>query len=496
MATNYVDDLMVNMSDTGMTPDLQQLVYDDAARMSDLGVGNDRERNLLFYLDNFCDDLCHEFGYPKIGDRKNVVSVSFKNLKSTNDIDLTKIREAVFMALKQLFKHKLAYPNTMGVHESNAKTRRDVNKWVKALGEIYASMRGGESREDASKRIMEEWTPMEKLDFRAWSKYYEAKDHEKYGVTVTAAPLEVPTLAPRVMPPLETLTPKAVKQKKEKTQRDIKEALISRFNAAERLLYKFRLALTTSSYNRLHQALSDLKREVMMVNTASMISDCIIRTANIWERGGFSEGAEVLKKIAAPPGDLASQIDQALSGREYDSKPDADLASEELGGLGDMGGESMPPPEEMEGMEPPAGAGDELPASEEPPSVTEEEPIEQEPIEEPKDDDNPFSGKTVQDVLEVLEPLSRELSERRFVRGLAKADMMLDSMNIASHFPELGEAIAKALELNIYVGTRLNKVVEKLKGGLKEEKTAPPNVDLEELTEKKPIEEEVFEVKE
>jgi hypothetical protein len=163
----------------------------------------------------------------------------------------------------------------------------------------------------------------------------------------------------------------------------------------------------------------------------------------------------------------------------------------------------MPPPGElegMEGMEAPAGAAEELPPPEEPPK-----PPKKEKKEEPKmdEEENPFAGKTVQDVLEILEPLSKQLSERQFVRSLSKADMILDSLNIASHFPELGEATAKALELNIYVGTRISKVVEKLKGGLKEEKEkeekpSPPSVELEELTGEKPggVEEEAFEVAE
>jgi hypothetical protein len=97
--------------------------------------------------------------------------------------------------------------------------------------------------------------------------------------------------------------------------------------------------------------------------------------------------------------------------------------------------------------------------------------------------DNPYVGKTIQDVVDILEPAAQQLSERKDVRELTKADMMLDALSVASHFPELGEAIAKMIESTIYVHTRLEKVISKLKGGLREEQeeTAAPVVEMEEL---------------
>ena len=164
---------------------------------------------------------------------------------------------------------------------------------------------------------------------------------------------------------------------------------------------------------------------------------------------------------------------------------------EEMGAPGGEGpgGEPPPPPGEDPGA-PPAGVEEPLPPPEEPPG----------PPEEKAPKDNPYASATVQDVLEVLEPLSQKLREREFIRDLSKVDMMLDALNIASHFPELGEAQAKALELNIYVGTRVERVISKLKGGLKEEETeeepTPPGVEMEELGGGKGPEETAFEVTE
>jgi len=109
-------------------------------------------------------------------------------------------------------------------------------------------------------------------------------------------------------------------------------------------------------------------------------------------------------------------------------------------------------------------------------------------------------------VLDVLEPVSQRLKEREEARELSKVDMMLDSMNIAGHFPELAEAISRLLENNTYVGIRLEKIIGKLKSGLKEngEPKNPevPSIDMNELSAPanpeslNPKEKELFEVSE
>jgi hypothetical protein len=149
---------------------------------------------------------------------------------------------------------------------------------------------------------------------------------------------------------------------------------------------------------------------------------------------------------------------------------------------------------------PPAGVGEELPSPPPPPEAKPE--IEGPKIEGKTDiNENPYVGKTIQDVLGVLEHTAQQLSERKTVRELTKADMMLDALNIASHFPELGEAIAKMMESTNYVHTRLEKIIGKLQGGLKddvkEKEPEAPVVEMEELTKPSaPKEQEMFEVSE
>lgn len=500
--TNYVDDLVCQLSEDGLTQDLRDLMYDDAQLLSDLGVNDDRQRNLAFYLENFCDDLCEEFGY-QIKDKRPIIMQSYSYLMDADDVDLTKIRAAVLKTLRGLSKKKVAYPNTTGVSEVNVKPERDVGQWIGVLGQIYEAIRSGENRENAFIRLTKEWSPMEKRDFEAWARYYEKGDHEKYNIKTASNPSWYPiSLMDEgdVDPELPVEKPRM----KEKTPDDFKKSLLSRLNSAERLLYNFVNVWPNDVYSRLHQGLSDLKREIMMMRTTSSMRDRIIRTASIWERTGFVEGAQELMKIAQPPtGDITTEIEKALTGREFEGEKEKGGDESPVPGGEEMPPlEEVPPPGEEAGMEgspaeesagPPAGVEEPLPPAEEPPGGPP-------PEESGMGKDNPYASASVQDVLEVLEPLSQKLREREFIRDLSKVDMMLDALNIASHFPELGEAQAKALELNIYVGTRVERVISKLKGGLKEEgeeeeeKPPPPDVEMGELS--KGPEETAFEVTE
>lgn len=506
-ASNYADDMLVGIPDSGMTDDLWQLAYDDARKLGKLSVRNSRERNLLFHLEHFADDLCREFGYPELDskDKDRVINAAFGMLRNKKDVGIADMREALFWILESMFVRKVAYPNINGVNGTNRRPQRDVEKWVKALGDLYAMMQTGQERESATKQVLEGWDPMEKTDFEAWARYYEKGDQEKYRIRREAAAATIPSFQ---MPKAEkqegalgeTELPKGRPgpgrpRQTQRTPEDIRQAILSRLNSADKLLQEFQRVFPTSDFKTMYDYLATLKSQVTTLKTRASMVDCIIRTAGQWDRSGFSEGATYLRKIAQEPGgDIASQIEKALTGREYESKEEAPPPPAEgmppmegmppppPGGEAGMppppegeagmpppppeGGAGMPPPPE-EGA-PPAGAGEELPPMEPPPPA----PEAPEGAKPPKD--NPFAGSTVQDVLEILEPMVQRLKAREEFRELSRVDMMLDALNIASHFPELTEAVSHLLETSNYVVIRLDKMVSKLKGGLKEEPEAKP----------------------
>lgn len=508
--TNYVDDILTNMSIEGMTEELWQMAYDDFENIGKLKINDEKERNLYFYLDHFYDDLCQEFGF-KIDAKEKVIEISFNTLKENKKPDLTDIRRAVYSAIRQISPtHKLAYPS--GVMLNIQKPTWDVNKWTKTLGMIYSAVQKGESKYEVFGKLTEEWNPMEKIDFDAWARYYEEGNQNKYATYKVASPFtpeeEITLMEPTA--PIEEGNKPGRPRKTTKTPNDIKLALISRLDSADKLLREFSQIWPVVIWNRLHSSLNDLKREVMTLKSASTMRDVIVKTAGIWAKEGWEDGAMWLQKLAEPPsesGDVTNEIEQALSGTRKEKaveepQPDAmGLSPEEMEAVPPAGvGEELPMPEPPLGQENVAPIPEDVALKPQEPAPVEVAPLELEeppalekgPTDKSSDinvEENPYEGSTIRDIVDVLEPVVLDLKERATARELAKIDMMLDSQGIASHFPELGEAMSKVLESNTYVVTRLDKLLTKIKGGAhekednKKEKSEPvaPEIDMREL---------------
>lgn len=513
MVVNYAKDVISNISEDGMTDDLWKLVEQDIGKISKHKINNNIERNLYFYLEHFIDDICEEFRCKEYN-KDDLIEKAFNQLRGKEKIDLFDIKNAIYQMIKKSVKK--AYPVTKGIHYENIIPEYDISKWVKALSEIYFQIKNGKSRNEVIKEITEEWAPMEKLNFEEWMKYYEHKDHEKYGIEKNAQGVLIPSFnSPNQTPKGEIIRGPGRPRQVVKTLEQEKEALVSRLDSAVKILRKFVSVWPPEVWQRLSGMLGDLQREIVSLKTTATMKDCIIKTANKFNNVGFQEGARELYKVAE--GDLANKIERALSGKEPkdlggDVPPAGDLglspegmppmdAPAAPGAPGEMpmpGAETQEMPAPDASLSPPAGVEESLPAPEVPPAP----PVE-EPKEEGKGGVNPFDGQnlTIQDVLDILEPVSKSLSEREFVRTLSKADMILDSLNLASYLPELGEVQAKAIELNLYISSRLEKIINKLKGGLKgdekgEEKPAPPEIEMGEFSKEPEREKEMFEVKE
>ena len=80
--------------------------------------------------------------------------------------------------------------------------------------------------------------------------------------------------------------------------------------------------------------------------------------------------------------------------------------------------------------------------------------------------DSALANVTVNDVVAKLEDIAKIFKTREIPRQLAMVDMMLDSLNLASMFPTLSEAINKSLESNNYVSTRLDDIIARLRGAM------------------------------
>jgi len=463
MQISYLKDTFQNALSNGLDDNLRQLAEDDSKLLNQLGVSDERQRNLVFYLDHFLDDFCEEMNLKVPEDRQGIIAKAFAELKGAKNVDLADIKCALYRAMGGK-RAKLAYPNVSGVMGLNARPQRDVEKWVKVLGEIHAAEQQGTSGTEALKSLTEEWDPVEKLDFQQWMRYYEHGDHEKYAAPESQTPVEqVPFSGrqPRRMP-------------EDRSIEENRRALISRLDSAKKLLRLFAPPIWPQDrWNSVYRALSDLEQEITSLRTTASMRDRIIRTANLLQKIGFEVGSDNLRKIAQPPEeDVASQIERALTGKQSEPAA-APLPLEEPPAL-------PPPPPEGEIMPDKAPEGappeamEQLPEPPPPPTP--------EPEKKPKDE-NPYAGSTTQDILDILDPLMKRMKERDTVRLLTKVDMMMDALGIVSYFPELGEAIGRMLENDSYVGTRIEKIISKLRSGGKEEekkeKKEPPSIEMD-----------------
>lgn len=492
--------------DLGINSELKTMLNDDLQLMEYFNVKNEKEKDLLFKLDFLYDGMIDNLKIAP-ANKYDLLKEVFNSLKDRDKLSLNDIKNAFIL--------KKSYNNINGVMKENVGKQHNIKYWVDVFKYIWDMVSKGEDINDVKNRVMEDWSPMDKEQFNAWMRYYSQKEHEKYA-SIFDTDLENSQLIQtnRQNQQLE------IQKNKEKTQEDLKKTLIGRLNSAERLLYQFVNVWPSDIFNRLYRGLSDLKGEIMLMRTSATLTDRIVRLANVWEKEGFVEGAQELKKIAEP--DLASQISDALSGKSESKEVDVSAAPEGVDEpLPDM--EQIPDIQQNEKFN-----IEELPKIEDLSKqedkkdinigeqekfdiedLPKEEPLKEEPPkDEPKElnvkekfnvseSDNPFVGSSVEDVLNILEPLSQSLRERDFSLKLSKADMMLDSMNMASHFPEIGEISQKALEFNIYANSRLEKVISKLKGGIKENEEDKgksdgkiPNIEMEELKSPKGAEEE------
>lgn len=96
------------------------------------------------------------------------------------------------------------------------------------------------------------------------------------------------------------------------------------------------------------------------------------------------------------------------------------------------------------------------------------------PTEEHTEDviDAALRNLTVDDVIARLEVLTGMYKKREISRQLSILDIMMDRLGIGSYFPELGEAMAKALESNQYISTRLEGALSRLKGSVENPEVA------------------------
>lgn len=528
---------------------LQQRLMEDFHRMSKLGISNDDDQRCFFFIANHVPQIIYGLFGKKLPKQvvDSVVEDVYKHRKyeNRNVSSMVEFMNSVDKSLKSVLpqglRPKLAYPSSF---DSNPERPiYNLDKWVESTESIYALMRRGKSQADAKKEVLGQWDKGEVMDYNRWLRYYQERVPDKYPklaslyVSPTDPGYFVPNDVSDLNLPLKSnlprkgSLPRAVPsfplpgkpvddvsdlRTKIETQRS---RLISRLNAAEKLLYSMDGQLFAGDDQELMlKMLQDLKRRIQTSNKlsakSSLFEDFIYRTANYLHEKGKEKAAGFFYKIAQDPlADLGLGGPPSAPPPGGAPPPPAPGAPGGGGGDGDKEGtikllseffnnlktglpisveedqkqsEKVPDkaPEKKSWMnwddnlvvkaQDATPAAPVAPPPPEAPPAAPEAPAAETPAAEatpPTDNtddviENALGDVSMDDIINRLEMLVGVYNKREISRQLAVLDIMMDKRGLSAFFPALGEAQAKALEANQYIGSRLEGVLTKLKGSV------------------------------
>ncbi len=494
-------------------------VKDDLDILEGLNVSSDKDFFDLIKISNHGKNIIKEL-VNDIDDEKlaKISSIIYANRSEypINTIKnlyvaVEKAANELSLSLKPISKtaYKVAYPSdAKGIFIQNP---HNIPQWIECMKSIYAyANRAGCSVDEATKLITQDWSQMDAQDFKHWIKFYQDNSHLKYkkasltkeGVgylevgpggylpfdkndlrsTIPGIPNRIPDMKQFDQ---AALADEAVKRKtqeenelneKERLKQQVK-ALIGRLNSAERLA-------TTSGidkvlgpvYETWLKALHDLKREIQIAPLRNIKSslDLIYKKANLLEYMGKPEASNVMVKLAQalpdptelPPVEMPSAEELEPDGNEKW----LDDFLENLSGTTDEEND-VSDADDLYVDE------DDLVKSAQAVPGPEDKPENRKPEDSVLDQSSGFhtemdkalSTVTVKDVVDKLKSLSNIFKNREISRELAKVDMMLDALGIASYFPALAEAMQRSLDANQYMLIRIDDVLSSLEGSV-----APP----------------------
>jgi hypothetical protein len=259
---------------------------------------------------------------------------------SDEDLKMTPAIEAKLNKLLQFFnetgidydkiskdKKKTAYPN----YDEYMPTppSYDLNKWIKAVQELYAMEKNGINRVGAIKQITSGWKITETFDFLNWLRYYQGGNHMKYKMSEKqiTSPIKTAQLwyenldKPGYLLHIKPDQPKEPEQsisgkdidfakdtansnhEKRQTIEKQRSKIIGRLDSAEKLLRSTDgQTFAGKELEALMEAIYQLKKKIQLVNKVStstrLYADMIVREANTLQRDGFFKAAEKLYSMA------------------------------------------------------------------------------------------------------------------------------------------------------------------------------------------------------
>ena len=404
--------------------------------------------------------------------------------------------------------NKIAYPNIQ--MSTISQTPYDLTKWISTFNKIYVTAGQGNDWNSSLKSHIENWDPVEKLDFLQWIKFYNNGGHQAYKVAQLNSSFPINELKAKLPP---TLVPDETNRKLDSENK--MKAIISRLNSAERLatsdpvLQKELDKKLDNGFRVWLEELQKVKRMIQILPTknADLMEDLIVRHGLKLIRAGYSAVGREIIKVAqqapvvtppAPPGPIPGVVPQPTDPNAAQPQPDgtgeeaieefikglnfdvADIRDMDEDPVSDLTvvAQEVPLPQTVQPV-PTDGQVQPTPAVEE--DLVVEQPTEQ-AVEQPVDNEfadtkvhektdtlleHALSQVTVNDVINRIENLVNLFRTREIPRQLAIIDIMMDQLNLSAFFPSLAEASSKTLDANQYALTRIEDILAKLKGTIK-----------------------------
>lgn len=328
---------------------------------------------------------------------------------------------------------KQSYPNNMGMEGSEeVKPPYNLDKWVETMRYIYdAADTNNLPLDVVAKKVLANWNEKEAEDFGYWMRYYTEGNYGKYNVKTAQFYMPQQKTEEKPAPTATDLFAKPdPKVEKAKRLDDARKKLRGRLKSVLELLDIYRDVLTRQDNDAMRKDIYGLNERVWNLELKASLVDTIIRTSNQFNKRGFIEGANELKKIAqeVATDKLPDAIEPpAVEVGDVETPPLVEDAEEDMKG---RGGLNIPPVDATRSH-----------------------------INAPN-----FNEISYKEAIRTLEEINSIVSERAVVRALAGVDIMLAELGIASYFVELAEAQSKLLDSFNYSATRISNVISQLRG--------------------------------
>jgi hypothetical protein len=524
---DYFHDQLYHRLDKVPDEEHEQMIS-EAIALSSIGVSSEEDHKVIAYIRQHVRTVAEDITGLKLSQAALAkVSRAVFERRGDNSIDtIYGFYTAVESGLNELGLRKRSYPN----HDYGISPQRPHNleRWMSSMREIYFKVHKGLPFKKALDNVTSDWDKMEKNDFEKWLSYYQQGTHNKYKTAqYYQEGGEGPPLIPMShlqgklpggkapgMPNMdmyestkkvdkkmedELLLLEERKRKDEEAARkqDLRNKILSRLNAAERLVSNPKSQLDLNDcldmgVDKWLETLHSLKRVIQTAPLKSAASpilfDLIVRHGNQLSQAGYPKAGTFLTKLAQNEQvsleDAATEID--MEGEEAAPAAPAPPPSDPAA--------AMPPLEEEESED--AAMEDfvrkmnneptddleiedgtitveaqALPEAIEAPTPNLDEPAAIEVVDEPppppeSELSSELKNVSMSSLIRRFEAIADILRKRELPREYALADLEMSELGVGSFFPTHAEAHRSALESNSYQLSRVEDILSRLRGAM------------------------------